>query len=277
MTLRVSFRVDRDLPDTICCSPLLKTNLVIDIFDRERLETAIATAEASGAVIVSSVSIVMPENLRTAWENPDPDWVAAVVGSNNHEWVAPENYRMPYDLNAQRVAPELPLRIFTGPEGLFTRIGFQFAGRTSFRKFVDEMPESFEYSTGDIVRRGKVLESWSRIEPVREMRILSNDSLGSVKTNPHLYRANLLWIGNRVEDDFGFVWDPLLHGTMEQERCALVTITTARRLMKRFPVDFSAKPVYDRESTSARRVLEVFQMIRERLPFLGWSYPNPPN
>ncbi len=179
MTHTVSFRVDRDLPEAISLSPFCKTNVALDIFAADLLETVITTLESNGAVVVSAVSINLPENLAACWEDPDSDWIAGVVGSDNHEWVAPENYRMPYDLAGQRVAPHLPLRIFTGPQGMFSEIGFQFAAKASFRKFVDEMPESFDYTTGDIVRRGKVLASWSRVEPVREMRMLSAHSLGN--------------------------------------------------------------------------------------------------
>ena len=220
MTHSVSFRVDRDLPEAFSLSPFLKANVSIDIFATERLETVLAAIESIGAVIVSAVSVSFSEHLAACWDNPDSDWVAGVVGSDNYEWVAPENYKMPYDLAAQRVAPGLPLRIFTGPRGVFSRIGFQFAARASFRKFVDETPVSFDYSTGDIVRRGKVLESWSRVEPVHEQRILHGDSLGNLTNDPQVYRSNILWMGNRLDEDFGFVWDPLLHGKLEQERFA---------------------------------------------------------
>ena len=44
------------------------------------------------------------------------------------------------------------------------------------------MPESFEYAVGSVLRKGKVLDGWSRIEPVREVSILSANSLGSVST-----------------------------------------------------------------------------------------------
>ncbi len=81
-------------------------------------------------------------------------------------------------------------------------------------------------------------------------------------------------MGNGIDDDFGFVWDPLLHGKLGQERCALVPVNTARKLSKKFPGDFVALPVYDRRSSVARRSLEVFQMIRERVPIQGWSYPD---
>jgi len=81
-------------------------------------------------------------------------------------------------------------------------------------------------------------------------------------------------MGNRIDGDFGFVWDPLLHGKLEQERCALVPVNTASKLSKKFPGDFVALPVYDRQSTVARRSLEVFHMICERIPIQGWSFPD---
>ena len=78
-------------------------------------------------------------------------------------------------------------------------------------------------------------------------------------------------MGNRVSDDFGFVWDQLQHGWFEQQRCALVPAATAQKLAKRFPGDFVPRPVFDRESPTARRAVEVFQQVREKLPIRGWS------
>src|SRR5262249_6030788 len=146
------------------------------------------------------------------WNRPDPEWIAAVVASDNHEDLADEFYTWPSDWSKQRVAPNEPLRIYTGPRGKFSGLGYHFVARASFRKFVDEMPDAFEYTTGDVIRRGKILDSWSRVEPLREVALLSADSLGTLCTassHPRPYRSHLLWMGARIPEGFGFVWDKL--------------------------------------------------------------------
>jgi hypothetical protein len=78
-------------------------------------------------------------------------------------------------------------------------------------------------------------------------------------------------MGSRIPEDFGFVWDKLCHGWLEQERCALVPVNTARKLGRKFLGDFLGEPVFDRESPTAVRAVEVFRMVRERLPTQGWG------
>jgi hypothetical protein len=270
MSIRVTFRLDRDLPESLAVSPLLKTNVAVDIFDSERLQSVLSELELLEAVIVSAISVDCGFDPVTCWEEPSADWVAAVVTSDNFEWIADESYRWPCDMAAQRIPPHQPLRVYKPPRGIFSRVGFHFAARASFRKFVDEMPESFEYTTGDIVRKGKVLESWTRVDPVREVSLISADSLGCMETQPRPYRSKLLWMGTRMDGDFGFVWDTLFHGKYEQEHCALVPVNTARKLAKKFPGDFLVKPVFDRQSATAIRALEAFRTVREKLPMRGW-------
>jgi hypothetical protein len=77
-------------------------------------------------------------------------------------------------------------------------------------------------------------------------------------------------MGSRLDGDFGFVWDTLFHGKYEQEHCALVPVNTARKLSQKFPGDFLVKPVFDRQSATAVRALEVYRAIREKLPMRGW-------
>lgn len=273
MSASVTFRVDRELPASLTRSPAVPGFVAIDLFDPDRLEAVVAALEGFGAVIVSAVSVGLGLHPIACWDDPSPDWVAGIVTSDNHEWLVDESYRcVAFDRSIQRVPPDEPLRICTGPRGQFSRLGYHFGARASFRKAVDQPPESFEYTTGEVVRKGKVLDSWSRIEPVRAVRLLSADSLGNLSTTAHTYpfRSSLLWMGDRAAEDFGFVWDELGHGAFEQERCALVPVSVARRLTRKFPGDFLADPVLDRESATARRAVEVFRMICDRLPMEGW-------
>ncbi len=272
MSARITFRLDRKLPESLARSRGMKENVAIDMFDSKRLEEVLSALEDLGASVVSAVSINQDVDFVHNWEHPDPDWVAAVVVSDNHAWLADESYRWPFDWSRQRVPPLQPLRVYTIPRGKFCKCGFHFAARASFRQFADQMPESFEYTTGEVIRKGKVMDSWSRVEPIREATLLSADSLGTVSTSfhPRLFRSHVLWMGTRIPDDFGFVWDKLNHGWFEQERCALVPVNTARKLGARFPGDFLGWPVFDRASAIAVRAVEVFQMVRERLPMRGW-------
>jgi hypothetical protein len=266
----MTFRLDRDLPESLALSSLMKTNVSIDLFDSEQLESVLLDLERLGVVIVSAVSVDFGFDPVTCWEEPAAEWVAAVVTSDNFESVAGESSKWPFDLTAQRVPSHEPLRVNNSPRGKFSRIGFHFAARASFRQVVDAMPESFEYTTGHVIRKGKVLDSWARVEPVREVSLLSPDSVGCLLTHPRPYRSHLLWMGSRIDDDFGFVWDSLTHGKFEQERCALVPVSTARRLAQKFPGDFLGKPVFDRRSATAERAVEVFRTIRARLPMQDW-------
>jgi hypothetical protein len=269
----VTFRLDRELPASLARSRGMKEHVAVDIFDPARLEEVLSELESLGAAVVSAVHIDLGFNFVHEWEDPDPDWVAVVVASDNHEWLADDSYSWPMDWSKQRVPPEQPLRVYTTPRGAFCEFGYQFGARSSFRKFVDAMPESFEYTTGEIIRKGKVLDSWSRVEPIREVALLSADSLGSISTtfHPQPLRSHVMWMGSRLSDDFGFVWDALYHGWFEQERCALVPVNTARKLSHRFPGDFLGEPVFDRESATAVRAVEVFRTVRERLPMRGWG------
>jgi hypothetical protein len=273
MTARVTFRLDRELPEFLARSRGMREMVAIDLFDSQRLEEVLSGLETLSASVVSAVSIDLDSALVNNWEHPDPDWVAAVVASDNHEWLADESYTWPFDWSKQRVPPQKPLRVYTGPRGTFCKCGFHFGARTAFRRFVDEMPESFEYTTGEIIRKGKVLASWSRVEPISEVTLLSADSLGTMSTSfhPRPFRSHVLWMGTRVPEDFGFVWDTLSHGWFEQERCALVPVNTARKLGARFPGDFLGYPVFDRESATAFRAVAVFRLIRERLAMRGWG------
>lgn len=273
MTARITFRLDRELPESLARSHFKKEHVAVDIFDAKRLDEVLSGLQSLEAVIVSAPSIELDFQFVHKWEVPDPDWVAAVVASDSHEWLADDSYTWPFDWSKQRVPPEQPLRVYTTPRGAFCEFGYQFGARASFRKFADAMPEWFEYTTGEIIRKGKVLESWSRVEPLREMALLSADSLGTMSTtfHPRPFRSHLLWMGNRIPEDFGFVWDTLGHGWFEQVRCALVPVGTARKLSSRFPGDFLGYPVFDRESATATRAVEVFRMVRERLPMRGWS------
>jgi hypothetical protein len=273
MAARVTFRLDRELPESLARSRGMKEHVAVDIFDAKRLEEVLSGLESLGVAIISAVGIDLDFHFVHEWVSPDPDWVAVVVATDNHEWLADDSYTWPFDWSKQRVPPEQPLRVYTTPRGAFCEFGYQFGARASFRKFVDAMPESFEYTTGEIIRKGKVLGSWSRVEPLREVALLSADSLGTISTtfHPRPFRSHVLWMGNRVPEDFGFVWDTLGHGWFEQERCALVPVNTARKLSMRFAGDFLGCPVFDRQSATAARAVEVFRLVRERLPMRGWG------
>ncbi len=273
MPPRVTFRVDRGLPEGLARSPGANQNVAIDLFDAGRLAEVLAALDALGAAMVSAIGVELDQLFVDRRPEPDPNWVAAVVASDNHGWLADPTYTWPYDWAGQRVAPGQPLRVYTTPRGAFSRLGLQFAARASFRRFVESMPESFEYTTGEVIRKGTVLDGWSRVEPVREVTVLASDSLGAVSTtfHPQPFQSHLLWMGTRTEGDFGFVWDRLPHGWFGQERCALVPVGTARALAARFPGDFLGWPVFDVESATARRAVEVYRTIRDRLPMHGWA------
>ncbi|MCA9173255.1 MAG: hypothetical protein KDB14_02085 [Planctomycetales bacterium] len=269
----MTFRLDRELPDSLATTSSRKCHVAVDIFDGKRLVEVLDHLEALGVEIVSAISIELKHRLVHEWETPDPDWVAAVVASNNHEWLADDSYVWPFDWSQQRVVPEQPLRVYTAPRGVFSGLGHHFGARASFRRFVESMPESFEFTAGDVVRKGKTLESWSRLEPLRDVSILSADSLGAISTtrHPQPFRSHILWMGSRLREDFGYAWDPLWHGWLEQERSVVVPVGTAIKLSRRFPGDFLGYPVLDRESAMAVRAIEAVQMVRERLPMKGWS------
>lgn len=273
MTAWVKFRVDCQLPASLSPSTTTREHVAVELFDDRRLEEVLTKIEELKASIVSAITIKLEHDFIHEWKSPETEWVAAVVQSNNHEWIAGKDYQWPYDWSNQRVPAHDPLLVYTSPRGLFSKVGYQFAARASFRKFVDAMPESFEYTGGEIIRKGKQLAHWSRVEPIRQVTLLSSDSLGLISTtfHPRPFRSHLLWMGQPCTEDFGFVWDKLKVGWFEQQTCALLPVETAIKLSKRFFADFLAYPVYDRNSPTAKRALEVFEQITERITLQGWT------
>ena len=167
-------------------------------------------------------------------------------------------------------------KIASGPLGRFSRIGCHFGAKSSFRAFVDksQMPD-FEYHSTDIVRRGEIVRGWSRFDPVREVQLLHPNSLGSFTAKHHInpeasYRDILLWMGERCDDDFGYVWDSLRHSWNEQKRPALVTCEAARKLSNHCK-DFFAEPVFDVDSEIATHSVRAFRLVREMLDSETWQ------
>jgi hypothetical protein len=70
MSIRVTFRLDRDLPESLALSPILKTNVSIDLFDAERLDSVLSDLELLEAGIVSAISVDCGLDHVTCWDEP---------------------------------------------------------------------------------------------------------------------------------------------------------------------------------------------------------------
>ena len=169
MGASVTFRLDRELPDSLATTSSRKCHVAVDIFDGKRLVEVLDHLEALGVEIVSAISIELKHRLVHEWETPDPDWVAAVVASNNHEWLADDSYVWPFDWSQQRVVPEQPLRVYTAPRGVFSGLGHHFGARASFRRFVESMPEGYQTQLGRWFKDGRELSGgqWQKIALAR--------------------------------------------------------------------------------------------------------------
>ena len=110
MSIRISFRVDRELPASLSISPAVKQNVAVDLFDSDRLDDVLSALNHLGAVVISAIGVRGDFEFLKSWDHLDPDWVAAVVGSDNHEWLADDSYVWPYDRSKQRVPPEQALK-----------------------------------------------------------------------------------------------------------------------------------------------------------------------
>jgi hypothetical protein len=116
------------------------------------------------------------------------------------------------------------------------------------------------------VCRGRVLPDWKRFEPAQQLDLLSGRSLGDHwrRSGRPAYRSVLLYMGRRVEGDFGFAWDSLRFGRDESERAALVPVSTAQAICKAFE-EVEADPVWDEASETAQRALAAYHDVKAAL------------